>query len=102
MGRRSGRGQQKGKSPRIYVQVNALPSEALRAGTCSLSGGWISTLSPPQGGFGFYLCMYIYIYISMCEFLFPLAGLKIAESKIHLPSEPLGRQIKGTRHKAGL
>lgn len=34
-----------------------------------------------------------------CIFLFHLAGIKIAESKIHFLTEPLGRQIKGERRR---
>lgn len=36
----------------------------------------------------------VYMYVC-CVFLFHLAGIKIAESKIHFLTEPLGRQIKG-------
>lgn len=36
------------------------------------------------------------VYICACVyFSFRLAGIKIAESKIHFLSKPLGRQIKG-------
>ena len=38
----------------------------------------------------------VYIYMCVCVFLFHLAGMKIAESKIHFLSKLLGRQIKGT------
>lgn len=86
-------GQQKGKSCRQFMyELNLFTLSRSEPIPAASRGAGLAPCHLPRVD-----SVYIYIHmcVCVCVFLFHLAGIKIAESKIHFLLEPFGRQIKG-------